>query len=466
MFLIFTKDNCLSSNKAISFLKEDGQIYKEVSSSINFIEKDHLILLEKVSENNLGKFLREKSEYFINNNLSLKNMGNDELRNVINHHFKETASFPIIIQLSYDGRPKNCMIGFSQKILTKWIQDENIKNLFVDINRMFGSEECCYLDKKEKMISTFKKNNASTDDIHLSLNSLYELKRRNNNNMGVNDQEYDELKLLKDDSEKLHKKYEKAIEVINKNQKEPKNLGINNEINNEDLIDHNLPKENEEKEFNFILNEDDNYKQYDDNEINSGNSQLINDFVSDLATDNLILNDENTLLDNELHTDEVTEVLNDPNVKMDSDDEQIFVIDDTNEFIVPENNDKEKDYSFDKNEAKYEEYISVNENSFSDNSTVFKKSNDEINEVKDNDFRNNSINSLEEKENIINDNANESFITIDLSNDNNDLINKSILENSDQQVINIEDPSSVNWLEKYELNDQEISHQKEVDNAK
>lgn len=463
MFLIFTKENCLSSNKAISFLKDDGQIYKEINSNISFIDKNHLNLLEKASENNLRKFIREKSDYIINNQINWKTLTNDESKKILSSNLKEVASFPIIVQLSFDGKAKNCMIGFSEKILSKWIDDENINGMFVDINKMFGSDECCYLDKKDKMISAFKKINSMDDDIRVSLNSLYELKRKNNSNIGVYEKKYDELSLLKDDTEKLHQKYNDAISQINESHRNPEYVNFQNDDISTELINRSADDIISDDGIDIVIN-DVSSKESFNNQIDNVQLELPNSIEKVDENHNNFHEEENNINNDEV---ELLEIKNDTQ-------EDNLIIDDNSEFIKPiETEEKEKDYSFEKSETKYDEYVSVNENTILENTSVFnensilKKNNDKNNNIEynkinqSNDIKNDNTPDIKIIEEVSNDSE---FITINLSDENLNIDSEFFKNNKNKN--NFEDFSSSDWLQKYELSDQEIDHQKEVDNEK
>lgn len=421
MFLIFTKGDCISSSNAISFLREDGQIFKEVNLDIGYLDNNHLMLLERISNKDLKKYLREKSRFFLEKNISLKDLSDEDTKKYFSSNLKEIGSLPIIVQLSYDGNPKNCMIGFSQKILTRWINDENINGAFVNINKIFGSEECCYLDIKDKIIKGFKKTEEENSE-KVSLSSLYELKKRNNKNRGIEDPKLDDLQILKDDTYKLQKKYNDAINEINSNKHQSYLIDIDK-------------NENKDSKDNYNIQEDNNFH----DQLENSNENIFGDDFKQIDNTKEILNnniDEDDIKINDIQNNEQKDSLNESTIIID-DNEYIFPVDDIETPLMIE--EKEVDYSFDNlNNEHKEEIININNNVIHENATAL----------------NNTVETDITQKNIKDD---DEFIKVDLEEINNKVNQENNIN------INNSKTSDIDWVEKYVLNDNEIEHQKEVD---
>ncbi len=376
MFLIFTKSDCISSKKIIEYVKDRNQTYKEVNTSLECLNDDHIKLLSSIKGKSFLNFLRPKASYFSENSLDYNSLSENVLLNIIKFNLKDTGSFPIILFLSYSGKVKNCMMGLNEEILDSWIENESIENVFIDCNKPYGTEECCWLDKKEKILSEIKSkysNNKNTNEDLLSIDNsnLFNLKKINDRLVGK-ESLLDQFEELKKDSQNLNKNddvFKKYIDARNKiidndNQHknhfdffeiENKNKSFLEQLENEknDFLSkqNNLDDEISFEDFNFDEknNENPNYDNL--------NLEIDNDYENDNFENNANINDDNSF-DNFKFEEENNSNVNEENLEIENDNLEHVV-----EDLEGNNNVQQESYEED-------EFIEINYNEHENNVEV------------------------------------------------------------------------------------------------
>ncbi len=224
MFIVLTKSNCVSCQKIISFLESEGEMYKEYNVEHSTLSEENLKLLLSTKGRNLLNFVRDKSKYFTDNNINPKALSEDDLARIVRFNLKDIGSFPIVLQLNYSGRVKNCMVGYDEPTLKKWIEHQEIFNYLININKAFGLDECCWLCKKQKIIDKIKgtenSNNQKPNNNQIIIN-LMNLKKMNDSLVGKEQEQEPESNYIPD-NEWLKDKYSKAREEILENDEKMK----------------------------------------------------------------------------------------------------------------------------------------------------------------------------------------------------------------------------------------------------
>ncbi len=224
MFIVLTKSNCVSCQKTITFLESEGEMYKEYNLEHSSLSEENLKLLLSTKGRSLLNFIRDKAKYFTDNNINPKTLSEDELARIVRIHLKDIGSFPIILQLNYSGRVKNCMVGFDELTLKKWIEHQELFNYLINVNKAFGLDECCWLCKKQKIIEKIKGSeghNAQKTNNNQIINNLMNLKKMNDSLVGK-EQEVESQSNYIPDNEWLKDKYSKAREEILENDEKMK----------------------------------------------------------------------------------------------------------------------------------------------------------------------------------------------------------------------------------------------------
>ncbi len=278
MFIVLTNSNCVSCEKIIDFLESEGEMYKEYNVGHTSLSEENLKLLLSTKGRSLLNFVREKATYFTDNNIVPKTLNEEELSRLIKFNLKEVGSFPIILQLNYSGRVKNCMIGFDEDILKKWINHQEIFNCLININKAFGTDECCWLCKKQKVLDKIKSTATPThkkSNNDKIINNLMNLKKKNDSLVGKDTETKKTEETYIPDNEWLKDKYSKAREEILDNDEKMKDsydfFSMNNKnqsfieqledekeeaINNSIFIDTKAQEVNEEPKTNLVEQDD------------------------------------------------------------------------------------------------------------------------------------------------------------------------------------------------------------------
>ena len=509
MFLIFTKSNCISSKKIIEYVKDRNQTFKEVNTSLECLTDDHIKLLSSIKGKSFLNFLRPKAKYFNENNLDYNSLSENILMNIMKFNLKDVGSFPIILFLSYSGRVKNCMIGINKEILDSWIENESIKDVFIDCNKPYGTEQCCWLDKKEQILGEIKSkysNNKNTkeDLLNIDNSNLFNLRKINDRLVGK-ESTIDRFENLKKESENkskdedIFKKYIDArnkiidndnqhknsfdfFEIENKNksfleQLENEKNDFLSKKNNHDpeiTFDDFNEENNKNVDINVIDTDKNNYNENDylenfdfddnlksnlDHDTLSDELDSINENIENISEDNHDVTEtpQNNFEDDEfieINYDDLEDNINDNNTELDNnfiDNDHIENNDDfidiTQENI--ENNQREVDYSLSNDETIVEESL--------------------ISDYLDDEYIDNNNYSNTNQSNIINDNETKEFknnndefiapINIqdnnltneELKNDENVVLHDQILEDEHTENTQSKDHSNDSQLQKEEL---------------
>lgn len=339
MFFIITKDNCKSCIEATEFMQLQGVIYKEINCSRCYLNDDQIKLMGSISNNQLNVFVREKCEYFKERGYTFNSLTELQLKELIKVNFKKIGSFPVIIQLDYLGKAKNCLIGFNESILKSWIKDETIENTFSNVNGLYGDDACCWLDKKDDIISTFKKdiiekktpplqtikkpitNTKNESSPNKSIEHLKDLKKKSNDLAKKAD-----LQSSPEDQISLLKKYENARQHIIDNDKKMKRSYdfFSMDAKNDSFI------EQLQKERDGLLNQP-----HEEDE----------DFIIDTSLINDDVNDE--IIEAQEHYEEPSEnYYEDNNIEEHSEIEEEFSNEEESQIEVPEEIELKKQENF------------------------------------------------------------------------------------------------------------------------
>ncbi|MGL5246232.1 MAG: hypothetical protein ACRC8C_01540 [Mycoplasmoidaceae bacterium] len=201
MYLIITKSNCISCEKVREFFEKSNVKFREVNCSNDDLSVEDIEIMRTSPNNSLAIYL--KRDYTRNR----EKISREELKDIF-ANFLKYGSFPIIIKYNFLNQLENYSIGFSEKVIQKWFDNDSIIGQYLDINYAFKSRNCCYMCDRKTLIAKIE-----------SKEKLY-----------VNDS-IDRLNIIKQESKNFVKKYTETKKEKNDTE------------NSEDLIMANeLPK--------------------------------------------------------------------------------------------------------------------------------------------------------------------------------------------------------------------------------
>ncbi|MGL4616745.1 MAG: glutaredoxin domain-containing protein [Mycoplasmoidaceae bacterium] len=172
MYLIITKSNCLSCEKVREFFEKSGVKFREVNCSNDDLSIEDIEIMKTSPNNSLSIYL--KRDYTRNR----EKISREELKDMF-ADFLKYGSFPIIVKYNFLNQLENYSIGFSEKIIQKWFDNESIIGQYVDINYAFKSRNCCYMCDRKTLIEKIE----SKEKLHIndSIDRLNIIKQESRN---------------------------------------------------------------------------------------------------------------------------------------------------------------------------------------------------------------------------------------------------------------------------------------------
>ena len=166
MYLIITKTGCLSCEEGRVFLVKSKVKFREVNCSNDELSVEDVEIMKSSPNNSLAIYL--KRDYIRNR----EKISREELKDIFSN-FVKYGSFPIIIKYNFLNQLENYSIGFSKKIIQKWIDNDSIVGQYIDINYAFKSINCCYMCDRKTLIEKIEaKEKLHVNDSIDRLNSI------------------------------------------------------------------------------------------------------------------------------------------------------------------------------------------------------------------------------------------------------------------------------------------------------
>lgn len=166
MYLIITKSGCLSCEEVREFFEKSKVKFREVNCSNDELSVEDIEIMKSSPNNSLAIYL--KRDYIRNR----EKISREELKDIFSN-FVKYGSFPIIIKYNFLNQLENYSIGFSKKIIQKWIDNDSIVGQYIDINYAFKSINCCYMCDRKTLIEKIEaKEKLHVNDSIDRLNSI------------------------------------------------------------------------------------------------------------------------------------------------------------------------------------------------------------------------------------------------------------------------------------------------------
>ena len=166
MYLIITKSGCLSCEEVREFFEKSKVKFREVNCSNDELSVEDVEIMKSSPNNSLAIYL--KRDYIRNR----EKISREELKDIFSN-FVKYGSFPIIIKYNFLNQLENYSIGFSKKIIQKWIDNGSIVGQYIDINYAFKSINCCYMCDRKTLIEKIEaKEKLHVNDSIDRLNSI------------------------------------------------------------------------------------------------------------------------------------------------------------------------------------------------------------------------------------------------------------------------------------------------------
>ena len=166
MYLIITKSGCLSCEEVREFFEKSKVKFREVNCSNDELSVEDIEIMKSSPNNSLAIYL--KRDYIRNR----EKISREELKDIFSN-FVKYGSFPIIIKYNFLNQLENYSIGFSKKIIQKWIDNGSIVGQYIDINYAFKSINCCYMCDRKTLIEKIEaKEKLHVNDSIDRLNSI------------------------------------------------------------------------------------------------------------------------------------------------------------------------------------------------------------------------------------------------------------------------------------------------------
>lgn len=166
MYLIITKSGCLSCEEVREFFEKSKVKFREVNCSNDELSAEDIEIMKSSPNNSLAIYL--KRDYIRNR----EKISREELKDIFSN-FVKYGSFPIIIKYNFLNQLENYSIGFSKKIIQKWIDNDSIVGQYIDINYAFKSINCCYMCDRKTLIEKIEaKEKLHVNDSIDRLNSI------------------------------------------------------------------------------------------------------------------------------------------------------------------------------------------------------------------------------------------------------------------------------------------------------
>lgn len=166
MYLIITKSGCLSCEEVREFFEKSKVKFREVNCSNDELSVEDVEIMKSSPNNSLAIYL--KRDYIRNR----EKISREELKDIFSN-FVKYGSFPIIIKYNFLNQLENYSIGFSKKIIQKWIDNDSIVGQYIDINYAFKSINCCYMCDRKTLIEKIEaKEKLHVNDSIDRLNSI------------------------------------------------------------------------------------------------------------------------------------------------------------------------------------------------------------------------------------------------------------------------------------------------------
>lgn len=166
MYLIITKPGCLSCEEVREFFEKSKVKFREVNCSNDELSVEDIEIMKSSPNNSLAIYL--KRDYIRNR----EKISREELKDIFSN-FVKYGSFPIIIKYNFLNQLENYSIGFSKKIIQKWIDNDSIVGQYIDINYAFKSINCCYMCDRKTLIEKIEaKEKLHVNDSIDRLNSI------------------------------------------------------------------------------------------------------------------------------------------------------------------------------------------------------------------------------------------------------------------------------------------------------
>lgn len=194
MYLILTRSNCISCEKVREFFKKNNVKFREVNCSNENPSLEDIEIMKTSPNNSLAIYL--KRDYTRNR----EKISREELKDIFSNFIKY-GSFPIIIKYNFLNQLENYSIGFSEKIIQRWFDNDSIIGQYIDINYAFKSRNCCYMCDRKSLIEKIEtKENLRVDD---SIDRLNIIKQESKNFFKNYTTEQSNKKNINEDSEEL-----------------------------------------------------------------------------------------------------------------------------------------------------------------------------------------------------------------------------------------------------------------------
>ena len=166
MYLIITKSGCLSCEEVREFFEKSKVKFREINCSNDELSVEDIEIMKSSPNNSLAIYL--KRDYIRNR----EKISREELKDIFSN-FVKYGSFPIIIKYNFLNQLENYSIGFSKKIIQKWIDNDSIVGQYIDINYAFKSINCCYMCDRKTLIEKIEaKEKLHVNDSIDRLNSI------------------------------------------------------------------------------------------------------------------------------------------------------------------------------------------------------------------------------------------------------------------------------------------------------
>ena len=166
MYLIITKSGCLSCEEVREFFEKSKVKFREVNCSNDELSVEDVEIMKSSPNNSLAIYL--KRDYIRNR----EKISREELKDIFSN-FVKYGSFPIIIKYNFLNQLEYYSIGFSKKIIQKWIDNDSIVGQYIDINYAFKSINCCYMCDRKTLIEKIEaKEKLHVNDSIDRLNSI------------------------------------------------------------------------------------------------------------------------------------------------------------------------------------------------------------------------------------------------------------------------------------------------------
>ena len=172
MYLIITKSGCLSCEEVREFFEKNRVKFREVNCSNDELSVEDIEIMKSSPNNSLAIYL--KRDYVRNR----EKISREELKDIFSN-FVKYGSFPIIIKYNFLNQLENYSIGFSKKIIQKWIDNESVVGQYIDINYAFKSRNCCYMCDRKTLIEKIE----AKEKLHVnhSIDRLNSIKQESKN---------------------------------------------------------------------------------------------------------------------------------------------------------------------------------------------------------------------------------------------------------------------------------------------